>query len=553
MTARVCRLALSLLVLGLCFSGDARAATYAAISDAELVRRSPLIVHAEVLGERTRLQRIGARELPVTLTLFKSIEILKGALPGETFTVRLPGGTVGDVGWWVPGAPRFLPQQEAVLFLFPLADQSGEHGLTEFALSKFDVLEDSRHHRFAVRSVFQSGEERLLSPEGSGEAAPDEVRDLEPFLSALRVAGRGEPLPTIEYRQPKGSLRLRTRGLTPLWVNIGGREPGDCSGRVPCLIRWFWDTGASPNGVVTIVGAQTNLSDGSDGTMHVANAVSGWTSIPQTDVRFSGPSPSGNVTVNLDVENQSSGAWMGAIDCGAGTLGFGGPSFRLTPISFKGDSYFPAQSAFVDMRKNVCASRYSVATFRTVVLHEMGHDLGLGHPDMAQSNYSTTTMTDWNNAVMRSVVQNVSPPDTPRTDDIQAVQYYYGTQQQPPPEPPGPCVQDPTTMCLSDGRFRVRTNWRRTDGATGQGMAVRLTADTGYFWFFDQANVEMVVKVLNTCSFSNRFWVFAGGLTNVEVTMTVTDTRTGIPKVYMNPQGTPFRPIQDTEAFATCP
>jgi len=59
--------------------------------------------------------------------------------------------------------------------------------------------------------------------------------------------------------------------------------------------------------------------------------------------------------------------------------------------------------------------------------------------------------------------------------------------------------------------------------------------------------------VLNTCSFSNRFWVFAGGLTNVEVTMTVTDTRTGIPKVYMNPQGTPFRPIQDTEAFATCP
>jgi hypothetical protein len=35
--------------------------------------------------------------------------------------------------------------------------------------------------------------------------------------------------------------------------------------------------------------------------------------------------------------------------------------------------------------------------------------------------------------------------------------------------------------------------------------------------------------------------------------LTVTDTQTGTIETYTNPQGTPFEPIQDTNAFATCP
>ena len=84
-------------------------------------------------------------------------------------------------------------------------------------------------------------------------------------------------------------------------------------------------------------------------------------------------------------------------------------------------------------------------------------------------------------------------------------------------------------------------------------MAVELTSDTGYFWFFNSSNVEMVVKVINACSFTQRFWVFSGGLTNVEVEMTVEDTESGEVNVYLNPLGEPFQPIQDTEVFATCP
>ena len=61
------------------------------------------------------------------------------------------------------------------------------------------------------------------------------------------------------------------------------------------------------------------------------------------------------------------------------------------------------------------------------------------------------------------------------------------------------------------------------------------------------------MKVLNACHGYERYWVFASGLTNVEVTLTVTDTESGQVRRYFNPQGTMYAPVQDTDAFATCP
>jgi hypothetical protein len=109
-----------------------------------------------------------------------------------------------------------------------------------------------------------------------------------------------------------------------------------------------------------------------------------------------------------------------------------------------------------------------------------------------------------------------------------------------------------TALLLNNGRFRVETTWQTSQGAQGSGQAVQLTGDTGYFWFFDSGNVEMLVKILNGCGLNQRFWVFAGGLTNVAVTLKVTDTATGLSKTYLNPQGRAFQPIQDTSAFGNC-
>jgi lysyl endopeptidase len=117
------------------------------------------------------------------------------------------------------------------------------------------------------------------------------------------------------------------------------------------------------------------------------------------------------------------------------------------------------------------------------------------------------------------------------------------------PDAPAPCVAGTTTLCLNAARFRVSAFFAST-GASGTGVGVPLTSDSGYFWFFGPENIELIVKILDACGApSSHFWVFAGGLTNVNVTMLVEDTVTGSSQRYTNLLGTAFHPLQDTEAF----
>jgi hypothetical protein len=110
------------------------------------------------------------------------------------------------------------------------------------------------------------------------------------------------------------------------------------------------------------------------------------------------------------------------------------------------------------------------------------------------------------------------------------------------------------SLRLNNERFAIDVSWRTATGSSGVGRPVALTNDSGYFWFFSSSNIELVIKVLDACGFPGtpRFWVYAGGLTNVETTITVHDTQTGATKTYTNPLGTAFSPIVDVNAFATC-
>jgi hypothetical protein len=116
----------------------------------------------------------------------------------------------------------------------------------------------------------------------------------------------------------------------------------------------------------------------------------------------------------------------------------------------------------------------------------------------------------------------------------------------------------PDAMCLQEQRFRVEVDWRQGSGLTGTGFAAPRSNDSGLFYFLNNDNTEMTIKVLNACNFNNRYWVFASATTNVEFTLTVTDTQRPEfpgtnPKTYTNPLGKRFAPVQDTQAFATCP
>lgn len=110
------------------------------------------------------------------------------------------------------------------------------------------------------------------------------------------------------------------------------------------------------------------------------------------------------------------------------------------------------------------------------------------------------------------------------------------------------CVGGPTALCLNGGRFRVEVAWKDFAGRTGDGHAIALTEDTGTFWFFDPANFEVMAKILDGRALNGHWWFFFGALSNVEYSITLTDTSTGEQKIYRNPAGR-FASQGDTAAF----
>lgn len=99
----------------------------------------------------------------------------------------------------------------------------------------------------------------------------------------------------------------------------------------------------------------------------------------------------------------------------------------------------------------------------------------------------------------------------------------------------GNCTPSPTAVCLGD-RFRVEASWEsQYDGSAGDASGVVLPGGlAAALAFADPGNVELLVKVLD---FSDRVLVLWGALSDLGYTLRVTDTGTGVERVYTNPAG----------------
>ncbi|MCP4659696.1 MAG: matrixin family metalloprotease [bacterium] len=119
----------------------------------------------------------------------------------------------------------------------------------------------------------------------------------------------------------------------------------------------------------------------------------------------------------------------------------------------------------------------------------------------------------------------------------------------------GSCSSSAQTLCLLEDRFAVEVDWLDPDhdGSGGvsetAGQAVAGTDNTGFFWFSDLRELEIVLKVLDGRGLNEHFWVFYGGLCELEYSVTVTDTVTGASRTYHSPAGESCG-IADTRAFA---
>jgi virginiamycin B lyase len=107
----------------------------------------------------------------------------------------------------------------------------------------------------------------------------------------------------------------------------------------------------------------------------------------------------------------------------------------------------------------------------------------------------------------------------------------------------------PDRLCLGD-RFCAQVTWQSSSqgGGPASGIAYPITLNTGAFWFLSSDNLEIVIKVLDGRGVNGHFWLFYGSMTDVEFTLTVTDTQTGTQKIYTNQQGQ-LVSVADTSAF----
>lgn len=97
------------------------------------------------------------------------------------------------------------------------------------------------------------------------------------------------------------------------------------------------------------------------------------------------------------------------------------------------------------------------------------------------------------------------------------------------------CRGDRDTLCLQNGRFAVEVDWRNQhNGQAGRGQAGTLSQLTGVFSFTDPSNVELMTKLVNL---GDRIAFFYGSLSDLEYTIRVTDTSSGVVKTYVNPAG----------------
>jgi hypothetical protein len=168
----------------------ATATTLAHMSVAQMSQTAPVIVRARCIENSTRWD---AGEI-WTFTRFAVEDVWKRSAPAQ-ITVRLLGGTTGNLTSTVDGIPRFRPGQTAILFLEPTSH--GDLSVLSWQQGTFRVR---RNTRSTQENVTQDTASFATFDAASHRFEIGGIRDLP--LDALRQQVRAALSSGAAQRQP---------------------------------------------------------------------------------------------------------------------------------------------------------------------------------------------------------------------------------------------------------------------------------------------------------------------------------------------------------------
>jgi len=368
----------------------------------ELTDHSSHVVEGMVKGFRSCPSADGrAIVTQVVLTTFAHLKAPSGTPAGE-MTITVPGGEIGDIGMRVGTSPQFSAGERVVVFLKGASD--GSLQLTEGFQSKFLV---SSAGIVEPLDLALGTFEAKVGQAVRGDLPPQE----EP------LGGGGVPLPPQEY------------------TTLAEWAPAD----IP--VRYY----VNPN---TYRPAQLSAQDT---RLAVIGMLGAWQNVSSAYVAFRFAGDTTRTGDGLTCNSTNDISWRIA------DTGHGSSTLAVTYMCYNPTTgYFTDTDIEIDtdhFGPDWTVDPYSVEVdLPTVMLHEEGHVVGLGHSSQPPSG---------NCPVMKPSYTWGSVQRTPCTDDINGVRYLYPQGTGTVPATPGSLSATPA------GPGSVSLSWSNVSSELG--------------------------------------------------------------------------------------